>query len=91
MVAVVCSRRRQFALVEWRNFADTLECTDAEDIVAYLTSSFSGEDATPQELRILRAKVAARLDAGNGVIKVSKETGAFVAWTPLRSAPGRSS
>jgi hypothetical protein len=62
-----------------------------EDIVAYLTSSFPGENATPQELRILRAKVADRLDAGNGVIKVSKETGAFVAWTPLRSAPGRSS
>jgi SAM-dependent methyltransferase len=83
--------RASFGDVEWRNFVDTLECTDAEDIVAYLTSSFPGENATPKELRILRAKVADRLDAGNGVVKVSKETGAFVAWTPLRSAPGRSS
>jgi SAM-dependent methyltransferase len=83
--------RASFGDVEWRNFADTLECTDAEDIVAYLTSSSPGENATPEELRILRVKIADRLDAGNGVMKVSKETGAFVARTPLRSVPGRSS
>ena len=71
--------RRFFGRVEWRDYEDTLLCTAAEDVVAYLTSSAPGLDATAAQLSDLRRAVQRRIEAGAGVLAVSKETGVFLA------------
>jgi SAM-dependent methyltransferase len=71
--------RRFFGRVEWRDYADTLLCPSAEDVVAVLTSSPPGLDATPDQVRDLRRVVERRIDASGGVLAVTKETGVFLA------------
>jgi hypothetical protein len=78
--------RRSFAAVEWRDYEDTLRCTDPDDIVAFLTSAPPGEDASPGQLKALRQAVRARFDLTDGVLPVSKETGVFLARGPLPRA-----
>jgi SAM-dependent methyltransferase len=45
--------RAFFSNVEWREYADTLRCTSVDDVVAFLTSSPPGEDASPDQLMVL--------------------------------------
>jgi len=71
-----------FADVEWREYEDTLRCTDPDDAVAFLTSSSPGEDASAQELQDLRQAVGRRFDEGAGVFSISKESGVFLAHRP---------
>lgn len=71
--------RAHFGGVEWRPFEDTLYCTDADDLLAYITSHPPGESASPAQIQALRQAIQQRLDDGNGTLAVSKETGAFVA------------
>jgi SAM-dependent methyltransferase len=70
---------RNFGRVEWRDYADILLCTSADDVVAFLTSAPPGLDATPDQLEDLRRAVERRFDAGGGVFAVTKETGTFLA------------
>jgi hypothetical protein len=78
---------RSFAGVEWREYEDTLRCTDLDDVVAFLTSASPGEDASPDQLAELRRVVDERFDASGGVLTVSKETGVFLARGPLTPNP----
>jgi SAM-dependent methyltransferase len=71
--------RAHFANVEWHHFEDALHCTDADDVLAYITSHPPAESATPKQIKALRETIQQRLDAGNGTLLVSKQTGAFVA------------
>jgi SAM-dependent methyltransferase len=71
--------RRFFSQVEWREYEDTLRCPAAEDVVAYLTSSAPGLEANAAQLRDLRRAVQRRIEAGAGVLVVSKESGVFLA------------
>jgi SAM-dependent methyltransferase len=70
---------RSFAAVKWREYEDTLRCTDPDDVVAFLTSASPGEDASPDQLAELRRVVDERFDTGGGVFTVSKETGVLLA------------
>jgi SAM-dependent methyltransferase len=82
--------RAFFSNVEWREYADTLRCTSVDDVVAFLTSSPPGEDASPDQLMVLRRAVENRFDAGRGVLTVAKETGVLLARdreSPLGTAP----
>lgn len=65
-----------FASVEWRDYPDELHCTDADDVVAYIASMSPGE-VTPDQRALLRDEVDARMV--DGVFRVSKETGLFLA------------
>jgi len=70
---------QHFIDIEWRQFEDGLACTDVDDVVAYLTSTPPGEDASPEEVRRLRAETEQRMHRGAGMLKVTKDTGVFTA------------
>jgi ubiquinone/menaquinone biosynthesis C-methylase UbiE len=70
----------QFSGTEWRAFEDELRCTVADDVLAFLTSAPPAESATPDQLAAMRADIVRRLEAGGGLFRVAKESGAFVAY-----------
>ena len=67
-----------FANVEWCSYDGDLVCTNADDVLAYLVSMPPGERATDAELRQLHDVLADRFAASDGVLNVTKETGAFL-------------
>lgn len=73
----------RFSRVEWHAYADELRCTDPEDVVAHLTSSPPGEDADPRLIGALARAIRARFDGPDGLFRITKDTGAFVATDPL--------
>ncbi|HVB50191.1 MAG TPA: class I SAM-dependent methyltransferase [Acidimicrobiales bacterium] len=77
---------QHFVDVEWRQFDDGLACSEVDDVVAYLTSTPPGEDATPEEVQRLRAETGQRMGRSGGVLKVTKDTGVFIS----RRAPTNS-
>lgn len=79
--------RDHFAHVDWWSFPDELRCTDPADVLAYLCSTPPGETATPAERAHLEALVAAAFEAGDGTMRVTKDTGAFVCTGPSRPRP----
>ncbi|MGC2485140.1 MAG: class I SAM-dependent methyltransferase [Acidimicrobiales bacterium] len=70
---------RHFGSVSWRPFIDELHCRDAEDVVAYISSMPPGDRATPEQQLSLRHEIDERMRIGNGVLRVTKETGIFLA------------
>jgi ubiquinone/menaquinone biosynthesis C-methylase UbiE len=71
--------QHHFESVEWRTFDDSLRCIDVDDVVSYMTSTPPGDRATPEQLVKLREETQRRMDAGGGVLDVTKETGVFLA------------
>jgi SAM-dependent methyltransferase len=67
-----------FAEVEWRSYDGDLVCTNADDVLAYLVSFPPGERGNDDELHRLADVVSRTLAEGDGVLRVTKETGAFV-------------
>jgi SAM-dependent methyltransferase len=78
-VSGVAPLERYFESVEWRTFNDSLRCTDVDDVVSYLTSTPPSDRATPEQLTKLREETQRRMDAGGGVLDVTKESGVFLA------------
>ena len=70
--------RERFSDVHWIQYADELRCTDLADVLAYSCSSPPGEDATPAQRAELEAALAARFEAGGGVMTITKDSGCFV-------------
>jgi SAM-dependent methyltransferase len=70
---------RHFDFVQWRPFEDELLCGDAEDVFAYITSMPPGDRATLEQQRALREEIDERMRRGNGVFRITKDTGAFLA------------
>ncbi len=68
-----------FESVQWRAFEDELRCNDADDVFAYIRSTPPGSRATPEQQLALRAEIDDRMRRGNGELRVTKETGIFVA------------
>lgn len=71
-----------FDQVCWHRYDDTLQVTDVDDVVAFMTSSPPANDATPDQLAQLEQLTRERMT--NGIFTVSKDTGAFVCRTPRR-------
>ena len=71
---------QRFGEVEWRHHSDGLRCTEAADVIAYITSTPPGSNASPEKLTELNAEVLRRMDESGGVLAVSKESGAFFAF-----------
>lgn len=74
--------RDRFEDVEWRAYEDELVCTDPADVLAFLTSTPPGEDASDAERRRLEGAVAERFEAGGGVLRIAKESGVFLCRRP---------
>jgi SAM-dependent methyltransferase len=76
-----------FADVEWRHYDDWLDCTDPEDVLAFLASTPPVEDASREDRRRVAEAVHRRFAAGGGRMRVSKETGVFVCAGPRVGSP----
>jgi SAM-dependent methyltransferase len=74
--------RSWFGSVEWRGYDDCLDCTDPDDVVAFLASTPPVEDATDEQRRLVVEAVGRRFDDGGGRMRVSKETGLFLCRQP---------
>jgi len=68
-----------FDSVEWRTYDDNLRCTDADDVLAYITSIPPGAHSTPEQMKVLKGEICGRMDRGDGVLEVAKESGVFLA------------
>ncbi|MFN8023775.1 MAG: class I SAM-dependent methyltransferase [Acidimicrobiales bacterium] len=73
-----------FDEVAWQRYDDTLHVTDADDLLAFMTSSGSAMQATDDDVAQLRTIVTDEMRANDGVFRVSKHTGAFIARRPRR-------
>ena len=76
--------RSRFRVVAWHDYPDELLCTDPADVMAFLTSSPPGEDASTVQRDRLADEVRARFEADDGTLRVSKKTGLFLCRAPLR-------
>jgi SAM-dependent methyltransferase len=74
--------RDHFADVRWFRHEDELHCTDPADVLAYSCSSPPGEDATPEQRHQLEAAIARCFELGNGVMRITKDSGCFVCHHP---------
>lgn len=70
--------RGEFDSVEWRGHNDALECTEVDDVVAYLRSVPPGNLASPEQVEELIREVSSRMAEANGILQVSKEAGVFL-------------
>lgn len=76
-----------FADVEWRHYDDWLDCTDPDDVLAFLASTPPVEDASQDDRRRVVEAVHRRFVAGGGRMRISKETGVFVCAGPRVGSP----
>jgi SAM-dependent methyltransferase len=67
-----------FASVEWRAHDGDLVSTDPDDVLAYMRSYPPGDRATDAELDRLRTKIRGRFAAGDGALRITRQTGVFV-------------
>jgi SAM-dependent methyltransferase len=67
-----------FATVELRKYPDVLICTEAQDIIDYLTSSPPGDGASQAQIEALRQTVAAAFEKDRGKFVVTKDVGVFL-------------
>ncbi len=73
---------RAFSDVAWHQHPSALVCDDPDAVVAYVRSSASGQEATPEQLAALDDAVAARFRADGDIVTMSTESGCFVARRP---------
>lgn len=71
-----------FDEVSWRRYDDTLEVTNLDDVLAFVTSTQPANAATPGQIDELTKLIRERASAG--VFKVSKHTGALICRSPRR-------
>jgi SAM-dependent methyltransferase len=70
---------RHFDHVEVRRYEDGLAVTEAAPLVDYILSGATNEQATAQRREALLTYVQRLLDT-QGVLRITKDTGVFVAW-----------
>ncbi|HTT60093.1 MAG TPA: methyltransferase domain-containing protein [Acidimicrobiales bacterium] len=73
---------RHFTEVRWQPFEDELHCRDVEDVFAYIRSMPPGDHATLTQQTSLRQEIETRMRQGHGVLRVTKDTGVFLARGP---------
>ncbi len=71
-----------FSDVTWHQHLSTLVCDDPAAVVAYIRSSATGQEASPQQLVAVTRAVAARFESAGGAVQMSMDAGAFVARGP---------
>jgi SAM-dependent methyltransferase len=73
-----------FADVAWHPHPSTMVCTDPDDVYAFIVSSPTAHDATPDQLAALRRSIETRFAAEGGSLTITTEAGCFVALAPHR-------
>lgn len=73
--------RARFADIVLHKYPDTLRCTDADDLLGYVTSSPPGSDAPASVLPALRNQIEALLAESDGALAVEKSVGLFICRT----------
>ncbi len=68
----------RFDIVCWRRYDDELHCTDPEDVIAFVLSSPTTDGVSPEEADQIRQHVLDAFVEGDGMMKVSKYTGAII-------------
>jgi SAM-dependent methyltransferase len=68
----------RFGSLRWHQHPSEMVCTSPEDVVAFITSTAAGQEASPHQRRGLEEAVAARFAAGGGSLRISLDTGCFV-------------
>jgi SAM-dependent methyltransferase len=68
----------QFPNIELRNYKDSLEITETEPLIDYILSMSGHRPVGEQNIVSIRAKIETQL-AQDGVIRVQKHSGMFVA------------
>jgi SAM-dependent methyltransferase len=71
-----------FGEVTWHRHESRLVCDDPAAVVAYIRSSATGQEASPEQLAAVTNAVAARFKSAGGVVEMSMDAGAFVAREP---------
>jgi SAM-dependent methyltransferase len=74
-----------FGEVTWHQHESTLVCDDPDAVVAYIRSSATGQEASPEQLAALDRAVATRFESAGGVVQMSMDAGAFLARRPSRT------
>ena len=75
--------RECFDSVVWVAYPDELACTNPADVLEYLTSFPPAQTASADEQRRLADAIDAAFEAGDGVFRITKDAGAFVAQDTL--------
>lgn len=65
--------------IAWRPYDDRLDCTESDDVVAYIVSMPPGEDASDAKISQLTSEIERRISLGGGMLTVTKDVGVFVA------------
>jgi SAM-dependent methyltransferase len=73
-----------FGSVEWQQHRSRMVCTDPDDVLAFIASSAAGQDASPDQRRVLESAVEARFRESGGALAVTTDAGCFVARRPIR-------
>jgi len=68
-----------FGSVEWQPHPATMLCTDPDDVVAFITSTAAGQEASPEQRSLLKDVVEARFRDAGGSLSVTIESGCLVA------------
>ena len=73
-----------FADVEWRVYPSALACDEPEDVYNFIASSSSMQQATAQQMQVLRDVISRMFEEGGGVLRSANDTGCFLARRPVR-------
>lgn len=76
-----------FGDVTWHQHESTLVCDDPAAVVAYIRSSSTGQEASPEQLAALDKAVAGRFEAAGGVVQMTMDAGAFLGRAPVKTNP----
>ena len=68
----------RFGSLHWHQHPSVMVCTDPDDVVAFITSTAAGQEASAEQRRALEEAVAVRFAEGGGSLHVSMDAGCFV-------------
>ncbi len=77
--AILASR---FGSVHWQQYPSTMVCTSPDDVIAFIASSAASQEASPGQRRTLEELVADRFQSSGGALRISTDSGCFVARDP---------
>jgi SAM-dependent methyltransferase len=69
----------RFGSVRWDQHPSTMVCTNPDDVIAFIVSGAAGQEASADQRRALNDAVAARFHQNGGVLRITTDSGCFVA------------
>ncbi len=72
----------RFGSLHWHQHPSVMVCTSPDHVVAFITSTAAGQEASPEQRRALEEAVAARFAEGGGSLRIRTDAGCFVGVRP---------